>query len=57
MVVGTVLLRDAAVEADCATMPGMPPAGTVEELARLKGCAFDERFRPVMIAYHKGGSP
>lgn len=43
-----------ATPGEHASMPGMPPVGTVGELASLEGCAFDEGFRPVMIAHHKG---
>ena len=37
-----------------AAMPGMPPPGTIEELAGLSGRAFEERFFAVMLPHHQG---
>ncbi len=37
-----------------AAMLGMPPPGAMEELSRLSGPAFDQRFKDLMIAHHQG---
>jgi hypothetical protein len=37
-----------------ATMLGMPPPGTLEQLATLSGPAFERRFLDVMIVHHEG---
>lgn len=37
-----------------AAMLGMPPPGTVQSLADLRGMAFEQRFVELMISHHEG---
>jgi uncharacterized protein (DUF305 family) len=40
---------------DQQTMVGMPSSADLEELSRLRGRAFDERFLDLMVPHHRGG--